>query len=201
LADLLGSAEATWQLAFVVLPSGSGEKPNKRAGSFQGIHVQAKVLYIDFVESQQVCFKLTANTIDALKKHHRALCNGSFETHFRGDVKIEEHVEILMNNFDRAIEHFVHHVNTVCLDEMEKDGSGELTTQRSANVKSAILNLFGPYERYLSTFPELLSSQLGGAFFETASFVFHHPGPILQIDNSDTLVSTDATASQYLLQS
>jgi hypothetical protein len=105
LADLLGSAEATWQLAFVVLPSGSGEKPNEHTGSSQGIHVQAKVLYVDFIQSQQVCFKLTANTIDALKKHHRALCHDSFEAHFRDDVKMEERVEILIDNFDRAIEH------------------------------------------------------------------------------------------------
>lgn len=201
LADLLGGAKAIWQLASVVLPSGSGENPNERAGYCDGIHIQAKVLYIDFAQSQQVCFKLTIDTIDALKKHHRALCRGNFEAHFRGNVKIEENVKILMDNFDRAIEHFVHHVDTVCLDEMEKDGSGELTTQNSTNVKSTILELFGPYERYLSIFPELLSSQLGGAFFETAPFVLHYPRPTLQTRNSDTLVSTDATAFGYFLQS
>lgn len=160
LEDLLGGAEAIWQLAFVVLPNGSGENPNGRAGSCEGIHIQAKVLYIDFVQSQQVCFKLTIDSIDVLKKHHRALCHGSFEAHFRGNVKIEECVKILMDNFDRAIEHFVHHVDTVCLGEMGEDGSGELTTQHSTNVKSTILELFGPCERYLSTVSDMLSSRL-----------------------------------------
>lgn len=200
LADLLGGAKATWQLALVVLPSRSGENPNERAGSSEGIHIQAKVLYIDYVQSQQVCFKLTIDTIDDLKKHHRALCHGSFEAHFRGKVKMEEDVKILMDNFDRAIDHFVHHVDTVCLGRMRKDGSGDLTTQHSTTVKSTILELFSPYQRYLSTFSDILSSRLDGIFFETASFVLHHQGPILQADNSDTLVNADATASQYLLR-
>jgi hypothetical protein len=39
------------------------------------------------------------------------------------------------------------------------DGSGGLTTQHSMEVKLAILKLSGPYERYLSGFPELLRSQ------------------------------------------
>ena len=196
LADLLGGAKATWRLALVVLPSRSGENPNERAGSSEGICIQAKVLYIDFVQSQQVCFKLTIDTIDALKKHHDALCHGSFEAHFRGNVKMEEDVNILMGNFDQAIDHFVHHVDTVCLGRIRKDGSGELTTQHSTIVKSTVLELFGPYKRYL----DMLSGRLDGVFFETASFVLHHSGPILQVDNSDALVNTDATASQYLLQ-
>jgi hypothetical protein len=200
LADLLGGAKATWQLALVVLPSRSGENPNEREGPIEGIHIQAKVLHIDFVQSQQVCFKLTIDTIDALKKHYRALCHGSFEAQFRGNVKVEEDVKILMDNFDRAIDHFVHHVDTVCLGRMRKDGSGELTTQHSTTVKSTVLELFGPYQRYLSTVPDMLSSRLDGVFFETASFVLHHPGPVLQVDNSDTPVNADATASQYLLQ-
>ncbi|GAB7336573.1 hypothetical protein MBLNU13_g09840t1 [Cladosporium sp. NU13] len=196
LADLLGGAEAMWHLASIVLPSGSVESPNECAGSCEVIRIQAKVLYIDYVQSQEVYFKLTIDTIDALKKHHRALCHGSFEAHSRGNVKMEEDVKILMENFDRAIDHFVHHVGTVCLGRMRKDGSGELTTQHSTIVESTVLELFGPYQRYL----DMLSSRLDGVFFETASVALHHPGPILQIDNSDTLVSTDATASQYLLQ-
>jgi hypothetical protein len=112
---------------------------------------------------------------------------------FRGAVTTEAETKGSMGNFDRAMEHFVHHVDTVCLNEMEKDGSGELTTQQSANVKSTILNLFGPYENYLSTFPELLDSRVGGAFFETASPKFQHQQPCSQNRGSDTQVSADLT--------
>jgi hypothetical protein len=174
LADLLGRAEATWQLGFVVLPSGSEEDPNKREGSFQGIPIQAKVLYIDFVRSQQVCFKLTADTIDALKEHYRALCRGSSEAHSSGDVTIEQDVKSSRDYFERGIEHFVHYVDTDCLEEMEKDGSGELTAEDSTNVKSAILELFGPHERYVNIFPELPSSRLDGAFSKASTFEFQH---------------------------
>jgi len=135
LADLLGGTEATWKLAFVMLPSGSGENPNERADSFEGIQVHARVLYIDFVKSQQVCFKLTTETIEALKKRHRDLCYGSFETHSRGDVMIMADVKSLMDNFERAIEHFLRHADTACLDEMER--TVPVSSQLSSLLKSS----------------------------------------------------------------
>jgi hypothetical protein len=79
---------------------------------------------------------------------------------------------------------------------MEKDGSGELTIQQSADVKSTILELFGPYERYLSTFPELLRSRLGVPFVETASFGLQHPRPSSQIRGSDAQASANDTTSR-----
>lgn len=172
LADLLGGVRVTRQMTSVVLLSGSGEHSNERASSLEGIQVQARVLYIDFVQSQQAGFKLTTDTIDTLEKHRRALCHVRSEAHSRGNVKMGEDVKILMGNFDRAIDHLVHHADTCCLDEMNKDGSGELTTQQSANVKSTILELFGPYERYLDTFQELLSSRLDGLLSEASAFEF-----------------------------
>jgi hypothetical protein len=79
---------------------------------------------------------------------------------------------------------------------MEKDGSGELTTQQSVDVKSAILNLFGPYERYLSTFPELLRDRLGVAFLDTALFELQHLQPSPQNRGSDAQASADITTSR-----
>ena len=96
------------------MPSGNGENPNERAGSLEGIHVQARVLYIEFVQSQQVCFKLTTGTVEALKKHYRDLCRDSLESHSRGDVMIEANVKSLVDNFERAIEHFLSPRNLSC---------------------------------------------------------------------------------------
>jgi hypothetical protein len=91
-----------------------------------------------------VCFRLTTNTIDALKKHHRDLCYGSFEANSHGDAGLKADDKSLMDNFERAVELFLRLVDTVCLDEMDRDGSCELTIQQSADVKSTILELFGP---------------------------------------------------------
>jgi hypothetical protein len=88
---------------------------------------------------------------------------------------IEADVKSLVDNFERAIEHFLYHVDTVCLDDMEEVGSGELTTQRAADVESTILKTFAPYERYLSTFSGLLRTRLNGAFLETAPIGLQHP--------------------------
>jgi hypothetical protein len=69
LVDLLGGATATWPLASVMLPTGDGNNPDGCAGSFTVIHVQARVLCIDFFGLQRVCFKLTTDTIEVLTKH------------------------------------------------------------------------------------------------------------------------------------
>jgi hypothetical protein len=102
-----------------------------------------------------VCFKLTTDTIEALTKHYRNLCCDSLKAHPCGDVMMEAEIEGSIDNLDLAIEHFFLHTGTDCLEEMEVDGFGELTTQHSTEVKSAISELYGPYERYLSSFPEL----------------------------------------------
>jgi hypothetical protein len=183
-------------LASVILLSGSGENPNERAGSLEGIHVQARVLYIESVQPQQVCFKLTTGTIEALKKHYRDLCRDSLESHSRGDVMIEANVKSLVDNFERAIEHFLYRVDTVCLDDMEEVGSGELTTQRAADIESTILKTFAPYGRYLSTFPGLLRARLSRALFETASFGLQHPRLSSEICGSDAQVSAGITTSR-----
>jgi hypothetical protein len=116
------------------------------------------------------------------------------------DVMAEAEIKGLTYTFDLAIEHFLLHKDTGCSDEMEADGSGELTTQHSIEVKSTILDLFRPYERYLSTFLELIS-QLDGAFLETASLGLQHPRPFLPTRGFDTQVSTDTITSRCPLQS
>jgi hypothetical protein len=70
LAELLGGATATWQLTSVMLPTGCGKKSNGCASSSTYIYVQARVLYIVFFHSRQVCFKLTADNIETLTKYH-----------------------------------------------------------------------------------------------------------------------------------
>jgi hypothetical protein len=112
----------------------------------------------------------------------------------------EAEIKGLTDTFDLAIEHFLLHKDTGCLNSMEAESSGELTNQHSIEAKSTILDLFRPYERYLSSFPELIS-QLDGASLETAFLGLQHPRPYLPTRGFDTQVSTDNITSRCPLQS
>jgi hypothetical protein len=142
-----------------MFPTSRDTELDELAGSFTNIQIQARVLYIDFFTLQQVCFRLTTGTLEDLTENHRNPRCDDLKAHSYGDVRIEVEIKGLMENFDLAIEHCIFRTGTGCLEEMEVDGSGELTTQHSMGVKLAILKLFGPCERYLGSFPELLRSR------------------------------------------
>jgi len=177
-----------------MLPTGSGKKMHECAGSFTTIHIEARVLYIDYFESREVCFKPTTDTVKALTEHHRDLCRDNLKARSCDDVTIEAEIKGLMDNFELAVKDFHYRTGIGYLDEMEANGSGELTAQHSAEVKSTILDFFGPYERYLSTFPELLRDRLGTTF-HTALFGLQHLQPFSQTRGSDAQASAEITTS------
>jgi hypothetical protein len=103
LVDLLGGDTATWQLAFVMFPTGRDTKSKGLAGSFTNIQIQARVLYIDFFTLQQVCFRLTTGTLEALTEHHRNFCCDDLKAHSYGDVRIEAEIKGSIRPSHRAL--------------------------------------------------------------------------------------------------
>jgi hypothetical protein len=107
LADLLGGDLATWQLSPIMLSGSGNAQSNRCSGSWTIIRIQARVLCIDFVQSQQVSFKLTAGTVEALIKHHRNVCCDDVKAHFYGNTATELDVKTLVEPFELAIKGFV----------------------------------------------------------------------------------------------
>jgi hypothetical protein len=148
LEEALGAETAIWQLASI---SGSAQ-PNQSPGSCAVIHIQARVLCIDFIQSRGICFRLTNDTIEALMDHLRAVHCDHAKVYSFGNAAGEERIEALVNAFEEAIKGFVFWTETACLEEMGEDGSGELTSRHSTEVKSAILKLLEPVEQHMPVF-------------------------------------------------
>lgn len=155
LADLLGGDLATWQLAFIMVSGSGNAQSNQCSGSRTFIRIQARVLYIDFIQSQQVCFKLTAGTVEALIEHHRNVCRDDLKARSCGDVATEVDVKALMEPFELAIKGLVFWTETGSLEKMKEDGSGELSSRHSTQVRSAILKLLEPTQHHDNRLPEL----------------------------------------------
>lgn len=148
LEEVLGGETAIWQLASI----GGNAQPNQRPDSWTVVQIEARVLCIDFIKPQGICFKLTTDTIEALKEHLRSVHCDHAKVYSFGNAAREAEVEALMKAFENAIGEFVFWTETACLEEMEEDGSGELTTRHSTEVKSAILKLLEPIEQHMIVF-------------------------------------------------
>lgn len=130
LADLLGGETVTWELASVMFCESGKTDPNKGVGPSTSVQIRARVLYVDFIRSQ-VCFKLTAGTIEALTKHHLSAYSNQAEA------------QKLTDAFKQAIDDFAYFAEVGCLGGMRRDGSGKLTAGHCTKVRAAILKLFG----------------------------------------------------------
>jgi hypothetical protein len=148
LEEALGAETAIWQLASI---SGSAQ-PNQSPDSWAVIQIQARVLCIDFIQSQGICFKLTTDTIEALMDHLQSVYRDHVKVHLFGNAAREERMEASVRAFEEAIKGFVFWTETACLEGMEEDGSGELTSRHSTEVKSAILKLLEPIEKHMPVF-------------------------------------------------
>jgi hypothetical protein len=156
LADLLHGDLATWQLASIMVSGSRNAQPNQFSNPWTDIQIQATVLCIDSIQSQQMCFKLTAGTVEALIEHHRNVCCDNVKAYSYANTATEADVKALMEPFGLAIKGFVFWTETGCLEKMKEDGSGELTTRHSTQAKPAILKLLEPTQHHDNRLPRLV---------------------------------------------
>ncbi|KAJ5742594.1 uncharacterized protein N7511_011326 [Penicillium nucicola] len=133
LIEKLESESAIWSLSSVML-----ENTPKR------IHIEAYVLYVDMVSQNEMAFKLTEETIDALTKLHeefQTLDAAEYSLHW---PQKQAQLVKLHDEFVEAINKFVYRTNVKALERLEKDGSGELLEGCSFDVEKTILNLLVP---------------------------------------------------------
>ena len=133
LAKILSSESAIWALCSVMLKSPLGM-----------IHIEAYVVHVDMVFRNEVSFKLTEETLDALESFHNEFqlaATASYAWDWPGK---EAQMKDLQKDFVQAVNMFVYRTNAEALDELEDDGSGELLCGSSEDAKAAISRLFVP---------------------------------------------------------
>ncbi|PFH55277.1 hypothetical protein XA68_10202 [Ophiocordyceps unilateralis] len=148
LTETLSSPNALWNLASVMLPrlpdADMPDDPLARLFSHQLVHVEAYIVHVDMVLRNEVAFKLTTDSIDALVVYHKEIhcANAVASTYDWPDKR--HHCNKLHDDFVQAINKFVFRAHVTALDGLEEEGAGELLAGRSDEVKAALLSLMKP---------------------------------------------------------
>jgi hypothetical protein len=146
LEELLGKKEALWTLASVMLPlTSSGatlDHPSLETPAPAMLHVVGSIVYVDLVVRQEVCFKLTDETIAIFLDYHERVHCPAVTANMTNDSATEAYILAMKDWFRQAIKEFLFYTGKGCLEGTEDDGSGELCWTQPAKVKSAILALF-----------------------------------------------------------
>lgn len=152
LTDTLSGSNAIWSLCSIMLPKAPDAELKKDTNplvealfNYQLTHIEAYVVLVDMVSQNEVAFKLTQDTIDALVEHHKdvfssdttAACSWSWPDK---DTQLKK----LQDEFVQAANKFVYRTGALCLEGLEEDGAGELLCGRSEDVRSQINALFVP---------------------------------------------------------
>ncbi|OAA33088.1 hypothetical protein AAL_00553 [Moelleriella libera RCEF 2490] len=148
LTEILSSPNAIWSLASVMLPrvceAEMPAEPSEQLFCHQLIHIEAYIVHVDMVLRNEVAYKLTIDTIDALVKYHKDIhCADAKANTYEWSEK-EQQCKKLHDDFVQAVNRFVYRTHVTALEGLEEDGLGELLSGRSEEVKANLLALMKP---------------------------------------------------------
>ncbi|KAB8215374.1 hypothetical protein BDV33DRAFT_208375 [Aspergillus novoparasiticus] len=151
LTETLSSPNAIWTLCSMMFPKAPeaelrrDENPWVEAlFNYQMIHVEAYVVHVDMVSRNEVAFKLTPETIEALVDFHKEVYSVDTAASTWDWSEKESQLKKLQEEFVQAANKFVYRASAQALEGLEEDGAGELLGGRSEEAKSAITSLFVP---------------------------------------------------------
>ena len=112
--------------------------------NFQLVHIEAYIVHVDMVLRNEVAFKLTPDSIEALIEYHKEIHCVDIAASTYNWLEKELQVKKLHEEFIQAINKFVYRTNATALEGLEEEGAGELLCGKSEEVKNNIMNLFLP---------------------------------------------------------
>jgi hypothetical protein len=112
--------------------------------NFELVHVEAYVVHVDMVLRNEVSYKLTKDTIDALIEYHKEVhCVDAKANTYNWTGK-EQQYKKLHKDFVQGINKFVFCTHVSALEGLEEEGTGELLCGKSEEVKNCISALIKP---------------------------------------------------------
>lgn len=111
---------------------------------YQLIHIQAYVVHIDLVLSNEIAFKLSTETIKDLIEYHQDIYlvdQAATTWHW---TEKDTQMKRLHEEFVQTVNKFVYRTDAVALEGMEDDGAGELLCGRSDDVRNLVMGFFLP---------------------------------------------------------
>ena len=151
LTETLSGAAAIWTLASIMVPKAPDAELKKDPNplveaifNYQLIHIEAYVVHVDMVSQNEIAYKLTQETIDALIEYHNDIYSADVAASTWDWSEKDVELKRLQEDFVQAVNRFVYRTHVRALEGLEDDGAGELLQGRSDQVKTAINNLFQP---------------------------------------------------------
>lgn len=148
LTEILSSPNAIWTLASLMLPklpeADMPTEPLEELFSYQLVHIEAYIVHVDMVLRNEVAYKLTTDTIDALVEYHDKIhCVDAKASTYEWSEK-DQQCRKLHEDFIQAINKFVFRTHVTALEGLEEEGAGELLTGKSDEVKTSLMGLMKP---------------------------------------------------------
>jgi len=148
LTETLSSPTAIWTLASLMLPkvpeAEMPSDPNEAMFNHQFIHVEAYIVHVDMVLRNEVAYKLTTDSIEALTEYHKEIHCVDAKANTHDWSEKEQQCTKLHEEFIQAINKFVFRTHVSALEGLEEDGVGELLNGKSDEVKTQLGNLMKP---------------------------------------------------------
>ncbi|KAJ5084578.1 hypothetical protein NUU61_009157 [Penicillium alfredii] len=149
LTETLSSTNAIWTLCSMMFPKAPEAELRKDENplveglfNFQMIHIEAYVVHVDMVSRNEVAFKLTPETIEALVDFHKDVYSVDAAANTWDWSGKQAQLKKLQEEFVQAANKFVYRADAEALEGLEEDGAGELLCGRSDEAKAAISGLF-----------------------------------------------------------
>lgn len=191
LTETLSSTNAIWTLTSIMLPKAPDSELRKDSNpliealfNFQLVHIEAYIVHVDMVLRNEVAFKLTPDSIEALIEYHKEIHCVDVAASTYNWLEKELQVKKLHEEFIQAINKFVYRTNAIALEGLEEEGAGELLCGKSDEVKNNIMNLFLPLlpppPRVVDVIrPQTLlpSSMSGGGWWTQSQPMLQNPVP------------------------
>ncbi|KAJ9198686.1 hypothetical protein DTO164E3_5157 [Paecilomyces variotii] len=151
LTETLSSPNAIWTLCSIMFPKAPDAELRKDDNplvealfNYQMVHIEAYVVHVDMVSQNEVAFKLTPETIEALVEFHKDVYSVDTAASTWNWSEKDAQLKKLQEEFVQAANKFVYRTNVQALEGLEEDGAGELLCGRGEEAKAAIASLFVP---------------------------------------------------------
>ncbi|RKF58453.1 hypothetical protein GcC1_182035 [Golovinomyces cichoracearum] len=155
LSRLLSSSTAIWTITSLMVPRAPDFELHSNPDlliealmNYHILHIQGYIVLVDMVFENEIVFKLTSESIEALVNHHEGIyCANISASNLFPWPRIDAQIKKLHTDFVQSINKFVYRTSVSAIDEVQEDGSGELLCGESEQVKNKIMNLFRPLAR------------------------------------------------------
>ncbi|RPA80171.1 hypothetical protein BJ508DRAFT_131301 [Ascobolus immersus RN42] len=151
LTETLSSPSAIWTLCSLLVERAPDSEIEKHDHPlidalfrYQLLHIQAYVVHIDMVLSNEIAFKLTDDTIKDLIEFHEKVYLVDCAARTWQWTDKESQIKKLHDNFVQTVNKYVFRTDAIALEGMEDDGAGELLCGGSLEVKQQVQGFFVP---------------------------------------------------------